>query len=82
LCPDHGLPFPNPCKVRVADHSRLYEQPGFQGKARTYAARLKQGRMIEGKGVSPSVPVEMSPDQLLAGEDAQMNKALELSKTV
>jgi len=38
--------------------------------------------MIEGKGVSPSVPVEMSPDQLLAGEDAQMNKALELSKTV
>jgi carboxyl-terminal processing protease len=37
-----------------------------------------QGRMIEGKGVSPSVPVELSPEQLLAGEDTQMLKALEL----
>src|SRR5437899_4713579 len=28
-----------------------------------------QGKVIEGKGVTPSVPVELSPDQLLAGED-------------
>src|SRR5712671_792843 len=37
-----------------------------------------QGRLIEGKGVSPSVPVEMSAEHLLAGEDPQMNKALEV----
>jgi carboxyl-terminal processing protease len=39
-----------------------------------------QGRMIEGKGVLPSVPVELSPEQLLAGEDTQMQKALALAK--
>jgi carboxyl-terminal processing protease len=39
-----------------------------------------QGRMIEGKGVSPSVPVELSPEQLLAGEDTQMQKALALAR--
>lgn len=37
-----------------------------------------QGRFIEGKGVLPTVPAELSPEQLLAGDDAQMNKALEL----
>jgi carboxyl-terminal processing protease len=37
-----------------------------------------QGRMIEGKGVSPNAPVELSPEQLLAGEDTQMQKALAL----
>ena len=36
-----------------------------------------QGRIIEGKGVSPSITVEMKPEQLLAGEDPQMQKALE-----
>jgi tricorn protease len=37
-----------------------------------------QGRLIEGKGVTPSVPVELSPDQLIAGEDPQMQKAIEI----
>lgn len=37
-----------------------------------------QGRLIEGKGVSPNVPVELSAEQLLAGEDPQLNKALEV----
>src|SRR5262252_1428470 len=27
------------------------------------------GRLIEGKGVSPAVSIEMKPEQLLAGED-------------
>jgi carboxyl-terminal processing protease len=39
-----------------------------------------QGRMIEGKGVTPSIPIEMSPDQLIAGEDTQMQNALALAK--
>lgn len=30
-----------------------------------------------GKGVSPSINVEMKPEQFLAGEDPQMQKALE-----
>jgi carboxyl-terminal processing protease len=41
-----------------------------------------QGRMVEGKGVSPSVPVELSPDQLLAGEDTQMQRALALARSM
>ncbi len=40
------------------------------------------GRMIEGKGVTPAVPVELSPDQLIAGEDPQMQSALELVRTI
>ncbi len=41
-----------------------------------------QGRLIEGKGVSPSVPVELSADQLISGEDTQMRGALELVKSL
>src|SRR2546430_6889019 len=37
-----------------------------------------QGELIEGKGVSPSVNVEMTPAELLAGEDRQMQRALEV----
>jgi len=36
-----------------------------------------EGRLIEGKGVLPSINVEMKPEQLLAGEDPQMQRALE-----
>ena len=44
----------------------------------TVAAYLtRQGRLIEGKGVSPSLDLEMRPEQLLAGEDPQMQRALE-----
>jgi len=37
-----------------------------------------EGGLIEGKGVTPSVAVEMKPEQLLAGEDRQMQRALEV----
>ena len=37
-----------------------------------------EGKLIEGKGVSPSVNVEMKPEQLLAGEDPQMLRALDV----
>src|SRR5260370_8791689 len=38
-----------------------------------------QGRLIEGKDVSPGVSAELSPDRLMSGEDTQMQKALWLS---
>ena len=37
-----------------------------------------EGRLIEGKGVAPAFTVEVKPEQLLAGEDPQMQKALEV----
>jgi carboxyl-terminal processing protease len=37
-----------------------------------------EGRLIEGKGVTPSIRVELPPEQLVAGEDTQMQRALEL----
>ena len=37
-----------------------------------------EGRLIEGKGVTPTVAVEMKQEQLFAGEDSQMQKALEV----
>ena len=37
-----------------------------------------EGRLIEGKGVTPSIPVELLPDNLLEGQDPQMQKALEI----
>src|SRR5467141_3036358 len=41
-----------------------------------------EGRLIEGKGVSPNIPVALSPEQLLASEDPQMQKALELVRAL
>jgi C-terminal processing protease CtpA/Prc len=38
------------------------------------------GRLIEGKGVTPSALVEMPGRALLAGEDPQMQRALEIAR--
>jgi hypothetical protein len=35
------------------------------------------GTLIEGKGVTPSIPIGLSLDQLIAGEHTQMQKLLE-----
>jgi C-terminal processing protease CtpA/Prc len=35
-----------------------------------------QGRLIEGKGVTPATSVELSPKDLIAGKDVQFEKAL------
>ncbi|HVB59386.1 MAG TPA: S41 family peptidase [Candidatus Acidoferrales bacterium] len=40
-----------------------------------------QGKLIEGKGVSPGIPVELSADNLMVGEDTQMQKALDMVKS-
>lgn len=39
-----------------------------------------RGKLIEGPGVTPSIPVAQPPEQLLAGEDPQMQRALELAR--
>ena len=36
------------------------------------------GNCTEGSGVLPDVPVDIDPDSLAYGDDAQVNKALEL----
>jgi carboxyl-terminal processing protease len=41
-----------------------------------------QGKLIEGKGVTPSLPVVQPAEQLLAGEDPQMQKALEFARSM
>jgi carboxyl-terminal processing protease len=41
-----------------------------------------QGRLIEGKGVTPSVSVQLPPEQLVAGQDPQMQRALELARVM
>jgi carboxyl-terminal processing protease len=41
-----------------------------------------QGKLIEGRGVTPSIPVAQPPEQLLAGEDPQMLRALELARAL
>jgi C-terminal processing protease CtpA/Prc len=41
-----------------------------------------QGKLIEGKGVSPNILVGLSPEELLAGQDPQMQKALVLAREV
>jgi len=41
-----------------------------------------EGRLIEGKGVSPSLSVELQPDQLLIGVDPQMQQALQLVRQI
>jgi C-terminal processing protease CtpA/Prc len=41
-----------------------------------------QGRLIEGKGVVPSTAVELSPNDLLAGQDPQLQKAIEIVSNI
>ena len=33
-----------------------------------------QGKLIEGRGVTPSIPVTQAPEQLLAGEDPRCRR--------
>ncbi len=37
-----------------------------------------QGRLIEGKGVTPSILIELWPDHLIAGQDPQLLRAIEI----
>jgi hypothetical protein len=37
-----------------------------------------QGKLIESKGITPAVSVELSPDDLVSGRDLQMQRAIEI----
>jgi carboxyl-terminal processing protease len=39
-----------------------------------------EGKLIEGKGVSPGIPVELLPEELKRGEDSQMSTALQVAR--
>lgn len=39
-----------------------------------------EGKLIEGKGVSPGIPVELLPEELKRGEDSQMRMALQVAR--
>jgi C-terminal processing protease CtpA/Prc len=39
-----------------------------------------QGKLIEGPGVTASISVAQPPEQLLAGEDPQMRRVLEMAR--
>jgi len=43
-----------------------------------YLGGSPSGTYTEGSGVQPDVPIDIDPDRLAYGEDAQINKALEL----
>jgi len=49
--------------------SSIYRYFGWYSPSGTYT---------EGSGVRPDVPIDIDPDRLAYGEDAQVNKALEL----
>ena len=34
------------------------------------------GEAIEGRGISPDIAVDLSPEQLVSGEDSQLNRAI------
>jgi hypothetical protein len=63
------------CIVFLADHLQLgIRNRFFFGRA----YYTWEGGLVEGKGVTPSVPIELSPDQLRNGQEAQ----LELAKSI
>jgi C-terminal processing protease CtpA/Prc len=67
---------------RLLSGTTFRVKPGYILGLPVAAYLTWQGNLIEGKGVTPSVSVELSPDQLIAGDDAQMQKALEVVKSM
>jgi C-terminal processing protease CtpA/Prc len=39
-----------------------------------------RGNRIEGKGITPDIPVDWSYEEALRGRDNQMNKAIEVAQ--
>ncbi len=72
--------------VRVSDDSmrgaraqiseaREFKTPTFRAQREKWATRK-----FKGQATRPSVSVELLPDDLLAGQDPQMQKALDLAR--
>src|SRR5438067_5644530 len=67
---------------RLLSGTTFRVKPGYMLGLPVAAYLTWQGNLIEGKGVTPSVSVELSSDQLIAGDDAQMQQALEVVKSM
>jgi C-terminal processing protease CtpA/Prc len=67
---------------RLLSGTTFRVKPGYILGLPVAAYLTWQGSLIEGKGITPSVPVELTADQLMAGEDPQMEKALELLRAM
>ena len=65
---------------RLLSGTTFRVKPGYILGLPVAAYLTWQGSLIEGKGITPIVPVELPADQLMAGEDPQMQKALELAR--
>ena len=64
--------------ARLLSGSTFKAGPGYIVGLPAAAYLTRQGKLIEGKGVSPSVPVALLPGDLLPGQDPQMQKAVEI----
>jgi carboxyl-terminal processing protease len=67
---------------RLLSGTTFRVKPGYILGLPVAAYLTWQGRLIEGKGITPNVPVELTADQLMGGEDTQMQSALELAKSL
>ena len=67
---------------RLLSGTTFRVKPGYILGLPVAAYLTWQGSLIEGKGITPSVPVELTADQLMAGEDTQMQKALEIVRSM
>src|SRR5712664_3581699 len=63
---------------RLLSGTTFRVQPGYILGLPVAAYLTWQGSLIEGKGVTPNVPVELPAGQLMAGEDTQMQTAVEI----
>jgi C-terminal processing protease CtpA/Prc len=51
---------------------------GYRLRLPVFGWYTSNGRSLEGNGVDPDVPVEISPDALAVGQDNQMTRAIEI----
>jgi C-terminal processing protease CtpA/Prc len=51
---------------------------GYRLRLPVFGWYTSKGRSLEGNGVDPDVPVEISPDSLAVGQDNQMTRAIEI----
>lgn len=73
-------------RKRIGHHNRRNENARTTVERASFSCRLRLHlRLACGRvsyGVSPTIPVELLADKLIAGEDAQMQRALALMKGI
>jgi len=69
-------------RICMPSRSTIKADSGYNVGLPIAAYLTWQGRLIESKGVTPGIPVGLSPKDLLAGQDPQMQRALELARSI